>query len=105
MSKTQEHEIVLYQIDNTSVCVSVIFKDDTFWLSQKAMGELFDCSSDNVSLHLKNIYEEQELEENPTTEYFSVVQKEGTRNVTRQVKCYNLDAIIKRSYKYSHLPN
>ena len=105
MSKTQEHEIVLYQIDNTSVCVSVIFKDETFWLSQKAMGELFDCSSDNVSLHLKNIYEEQELEENPTTEYFSVVQKEGTRNVTRQVKCYNLDAIIKRSYKYSHLPN
>ena len=99
MQNSQEHEIVLYQIDDTSVCVSVIFKDETFWLSQKAMGELFDCTSDNVSLHLKNIYEEEELEENPTTEYFSVVQKEGTRNVTRQVKCYNLDAIIAVGYR------
>ena len=99
MQNSQEHEIVLYQIDDTSVCVSVIFKDETFWLSQKSMGELFDCTSDNVSLHLKNIYEEEELEENPTTEYFSVVQKEGTRNVTRQVKCYNLDAIIAVGYR------
>ena len=58
------------------------------------MSELFNCSSDNVSLHLKNIYDDEELYENSTTEDFSVVQKEGNRSVKRNVKCYNLDAII-----------
>lgn len=95
----QEHEIVLYQLDDTNVCVNVIFENETFWLTQKAMAELFDCSSDNVSLHLKNIYKEQELEERSTTEIFSVVQKEGNRQVTRKVVCYNLDAIIAVGYR------
>ena len=99
MNDNQKHEIVLYQVDDANVCVSVIFKDETFWLSQKSMGELFDCSSDNISLHLKNIYEEQELEENRTTEYFSVVQKEGNRDVRRMIQCYNLDAIIAVGYR------
>lgn len=94
-----EHEIVLYQIDNTNVCVNVIFKDETFWLTQRAMAEMFECTSDNISLHLKNIYKEEELEELSTTEYFSVVQNEGNRSVTRKVKCYNLDAIIAVGYR------
>lgn len=54
-----EHQIVLYQVNDTNVCVSVIFQEETFWLTQKAMSELFDCSSDNISLHLKNIYNRQ----------------------------------------------
>lgn len=95
----QKHDIVLYQIDDTNVCVSVIYKDETFWLTQKAMAELFDCSSDNVSLHLKNIYKEEELTEEATTEIFSVVQKEGKRDVKRNAKCYNLDAIIAVGYR------
>lgn len=95
----QEHEIILYQLDDTNVCVNVIFKNETFWLTQKAMAELFDCSSDNISLHLKNIFKEQELEENSTTEIFSVVQREGNRQVTRKVVCYNLDAIIAVGYR------
>lgn len=95
----QEHAIVLYQIDNTNICVNVIFKDETFWLTQKVMAELFECTTDNISLHLKNIYKEEELEEKATTEYFSVVQNEGNRNVTRNVKCYNLDAIIAVGYR------
>ena len=95
----QEHEIVLYQIDNTNICVNVIFKDETFWLTQKVMAELFECTTDNISFHLKNIYKEEELEEKATTEYFSVVQKEGDRNVTRNVKCYNLDAAIAVGYR------
>lgn len=95
----QEHEIVLYQIDDTNVCVSVIYKDETFWLSQKAMAELFDCTADNISLHLKNIYKEGELEENSTAEIFSVVQKEGKREVRRNVTCYNLDSIIAVGYR------
>ena len=95
----KEQEIVLYQIDNTNICVSVFFREETFWMTQKAMAELFDCSTDNISLHLKNIFLEEELDEKSTTEFFSVVQKEGNRNVTRNVKCYNLDAIIAVGYR------
>lgn len=95
----KEHEIVLYQIDKTNICVSVFFRQETFWMTQKAMAELFDCSTDNISLHLKNIFREEELDEKSTTEFFSVVQKEGNRNVSRNVKCYNLDAIIAVGYR------
>ena len=95
----REQEVILYQIDETNVCVNVIFKDETFWLSQKLMAELFECSTDNISLHLRNIYFEEELDEKATAEYFSVVQKEGTREVKRNLKCYNLDAIIAVGYR------
>ena len=94
-----QHEIILYQMEDTNVCVSVYYENETFWLSQKAMAELFDCSTDNISLHLKNIYTEEELAEDATSEFFSVVQKEGTREVKRKVKCYNLDAIIAVGYR------
>lgn len=80
-----EHEIVLYQMDDTNVCVSVLFHKETFWLTQKAMSELFDCSADNISLHLKNIYHEEELTEEATAEFFSVVQNEGSREVKRPI--------------------
>lgn len=93
-----EHEIVLYQSENTNVCVNVIFENETFWMTQKTMAVLFECTTDNISLHLKNIFNEEELKEDSTTEYFSVVQNEGKRNVTRNVKCYNLDAIIAVGY-------
>lgn len=95
----QEHEIVLYQLDDTNICVSVIFKDETFWLTQRTMSELFECTTDNISLHLKNIYNDEELNESSTTEFFSVVQNEGNRNVRRKVKCFNLDAIIAVGYR------
>lgn len=95
----KEHEVVLYQIDDTNVCVNVIYGEETFWLTQKAMAELFDCTADNISLHLKNIYKEEELDEKATTEIFSVVQKEGKRQVNRNLTCYNLDAIIAVGYR------
>lgn len=95
----KEQEIVLYQTDKANVCVSVFFHEETFWMTQKAMAELFDCSADNISLHLKNIFREEELDEKSTTEFFSVVQKEGNRNVSRNVKCYNLDAVIAVGYR------
>lgn len=77
----QENNIVLYQVDNINVCVRVIYHNETFWLTQRAMAELFDCSTDNISLHLKNIYKEEELVEEATSEVFSVVQQEGSRGV------------------------
>ncbi len=84
--ENSQHQIVLYQVDESNICVSVIFKDETFWLSQKAMAELFDCTADNISLHLKNIYKEEELDEEATSEFFSVVQKEerGIFHMSRQ---------------------
>ena len=54
----QKHEIILYQLENTNVYVNVFFKEETFWMTQRAMSELFDCTADNISLHLKNIYKE-----------------------------------------------
>jgi len=74
------------------------------WLTQKAMGELFDCSSDNISLHLKNIYESGELAETGTAEKISAVQKEGNRSVMRELSFYSLDAIISVGYRVNSLP-
>lgn len=92
-------EILFYSLDNSNVFVDVYFKNETFWLTQKSMAELFDCSTDNVSLHLKNIYEEEELDRDSTTEKFSVVRKEGNRNVNRELEFYSLDAIIAVGYR------
>lgn len=92
-------EIILYQDENSNVPVEVRYLNDTFWLTQKEMGQLFNCSSDNISLHLLNIYKEEELRESATTEEFSVVRQEGSRNVTRTLRFYSLDAIIAVGYR------
>jgi hypothetical protein len=94
-----EHQIEIFtSIDNQTV-VQVRFEQDTVWLNQKQLGELFDKDSDTIGLHLKNIFLEEELDENSTTELFSVVQKEGKREVKRNIKCYNLDTIISVGYR------
>ena len=92
-------DILLYQNDVEKEVVNVVFYEENFWLTQSGMAELFDCTTDNVSLHLKNIYAEGELEQNATTEKFSVVRKEGTRTVNRTIDHYNLDAIIAVGYR------
>jgi hypothetical protein len=76
-----EHQIEIFtSIDNQTV-VQVRFEQDTVWLNQKQLGELFDKDSDTIGLHLKNIFLEEELDENSTTELFSVIQKEETRQL------------------------
>ena len=95
----KQGEVLLYSNDNSKEYVNVIFKDETFWLTQSSMAELFDCTSDNISLHLKNIYADEELESSATTEKISVVRKEGNRNVQRTLDFYNLDAIIAVGYR------
>ena len=92
-------EILLYGDDNGKEFINVVFKDETFWLTQKGMAELFDCSTDNISLHLKNIYADGELEQTATTEKISVVRTEGIREVSRTLEHYNLDAIIAVGYR------
>ena len=83
---------LLFQSAAENVSVNALIKDVTIWLTQKAMAQLFGCSADNISLHLKNIFLENELSENSTTEEFSVVQTEGPRQVQRKTKrcqgCY-----------------
>ena len=96
---SNEIQFVLYNIDQEDIKVKVAVKDETIWVTQRGMAELFDCSVDNISLHLKNIYQDGELQENATAEDFSVVQTEGARQVTRNIKFYNLDAVISVGYR------
>ena len=92
-------QFLIYRLAEEDVSVDAFVKDDTVWLTQKGMAKLFDCSTDNISLHLKNIYAEGELDEKATTEESSVVQTEGSRQVRRPAKLYNLDAIISVGYR------
>lgn len=97
-------EIIIYKATDTSnFQIEVKIESETIWLTQKQMAELFDCSTDNIGLHLKNIYLELELNEISTSEYFSVVQLEGKRKVNRKILFYNLDAIISVGYRVNSL--
>lgn len=91
-------ELVIYQSDEGSE-ISVKLEGNTLWLTQRQLSEVLDTSTDNISLHLKNIYTSGELVEMATTEDFSVVQYEGQRAVSRKIKHYNLDAIISVGYR------
>ena len=95
----QEHEIVLYQMDDTNVCVNVIFENETFWLTTKAMSELFDVNTQDITKHLGNIFDEGELSREATCSKMEQVQQEGKRKVKRSLDFYNLDAIIAVGYR------
>ena len=92
-------EVLLYSDESGKEYVSVVFKDETFWLTQKAMAELFNVNVPAVSKHLQNIYEEGELERDSTISKMETVQQEGERQVKRTVDHYNLDAIIAVGYR------
>lgn len=96
---SKEMQFLIYRSDEDDVSVNAVIRDEDIWVTQKGMAELFGCSTDNISLHLKNIYGDNELDKNATTEEFSVVQTEGNREVTRSVLHYNLDAIISVGYR------
>jgi len=92
-------EIKIYKTPDGKTSIEVKLEKETVWLSQKQMAELFDKDSDTIGLHLRNIYKSGELDEISTTEKYSVVRQEGKRNVKRQIKFYNLDAIISVGYR------
>lgn len=94
-------KIQIFVSNDGQAQLEVTLEQETVWLSQAQMAELFNTSTDNVSLHLKNIYSEIELDEMATTEEFSVVRKEGSRHVRRNIKHYNLEAIISVGYRVS----
>ena len=95
----QQDNIVLYKTDEGNVNVSVVFEDETFWLTQKAMGELFDVETPTINYHLSEIYKSEELNEAATIRKIRIVQREGNRDVTREPFFYNLDAIIAVGYR------
>ena len=91
--------IEIFKSEDGKAEIQVKLDNDTVWLSQRQMGQLFEKDTDTIGLHLRNIYKSGELTEISTTEDFSVVQKEGKRNVSRNIRCYNLDAIISVGYR------
>ena len=90
---------ILQKTDEEDVKVNALLKDESIWLTQNSMAELFDVNVPAVSKHLKNIYECGELDEGSTISILETVQKEGTRSVKRNVTFYNLDAIISVGYR------
>ena len=92
-------EILIYQTDDGQTNIEVKIEDDTVWLTQQQMSELFQTSRTNVVEHIKHIYEERELDEISTCRNFRQVRKEGNREVTRQIPHYNLDMIISLGYR------
>ena len=96
-------EFLIFQIEGKEQGVEVYYKDKTVWCTQKAMGMLFDCTSDNISVHLQNIYDTDELKKEATTEKISVVRREGNRDVNRTLQFYNLDAIISVGYRVNSI--
>lgn len=94
----EQGEIILYQPDE-AVKLEVRLEDETVWLTQAQLVELFQSSKANISEHIKNIYEQGELEENSTVRDFRTVRQEGKRQVVRNISYYNLDAIISIGFR------
>ena len=99
MKDSDVGQVLIYQSESGQTRLEVRLSGETVWLTQVHMAELFQTSADNISLHLKNIFEDKELEEKATTEDFSVVRLEGERQVRSNLKHYNLDAIISVDYR------
>lgn len=103
MSETPGGEILLYRRDDGSAAIELKLVDETLWLSQQQIAELFQTSRENVRLHLKNIYEEGELVDTATSKDFLEVRDEGGRQVRRTITNYNLDAVISVGYRVKSL--
>ncbi len=104
LPQENKSQFLIYQTENGETKIDVRFQDETVWLTQKTMAELFQVKPQNITMHLKNIYAEDELSEEATCKEFLQVQIEGNREVKRKQKFYNLDAIISVGYRIkSHI--
>jgi hypothetical protein len=95
----QKSQIVIYKSKTGETKIDVRFENETVWLTQSALAELFQTTKQNISLHIKNIFEEAELKQEATVKYYLTVQKEGGREVSRELEYYNLDLIISVGYR------
>ena len=92
-------EFLIYQSEDGLTNIEVKIQDETVWLTQQQMADLFQTSRTNIVEHIKHIYEERELDENSTCRKFRQVRKEGNREVLRELQYYNLDMIISLGYR------
>ena len=99
ISNTNKGQFLVYEAEDGKLKIDVRLQDETVWLTQKAIAELFQVKPQNITMHLKNIYAEGELKENSTCKDFLQVQIEGNREIERELKFYNLDAIISVGYR------
>ena len=99
----EQSQILLYQSKDGTTQVEVSLRDETIWLSQRQMAQLFDKDTDTIGLHLRNIFKQGELLESATSEESSVVQQEGRRQVRRKIRVYNLDAVISVGYRVNSI--
>ncbi len=99
VTEEKQGEVVIYQAESGDTKIDVRFVDETVWLTQAQMAELFQSSRTNIVEHIRNIYEEGELDEDSTCRKFRQVRMEGNRQVTREIPHYNLDMIISLGYR------
>ena len=99
----RQFEFLMYKSSQEEISVNALIKDETIWLTQKAMGELFGVESHTINYHLKEIYKTGELQEEATTRKIRAVQQEGNRKVERELQFYNLDAIISVGYRVNSI--
>ena len=97
--ESQQEQILIYKTETGQTQIDVRLEEETVWLSQDQMAQLFDQTKQNISLHIRNIYKEGELEESSTVKDYLTVKKEGKRNVSRNLNYYNLDVIISVGYR------
>lgn len=103
MRNENKSELIIYQTEDGATKISVRMEDDTVWLTQAQMAELFQTTKQNISLHINNAFEERELEPSATVKEHLTVQNEGSRAVNRNIKYYNLDVIISVGYRVKSL--
>ncbi len=96
-------EFLIFTAQNGKNSIEVRYEDETIWLTQKLMGELFEVATNTINYHLKEIFKNNEVEENRTIRKFRIVQLEGSRKVERNVDFYNLDAIISVGYRVNSM--
>jgi hypothetical protein len=99
MNTKPDSEIIIYTTDDLRNRIEVRLDGDTVWLTQNQMAELFQNTKQNISLHIKNIFEEEELSAEATVKDYLTVRMEGKRKVTRKIEYYNLDMIIAVGYR------
>ncbi|MDT8338083.1 MAG: RhuM family protein, partial [Sulfurimonas sp.] len=101
MNKLNKSDMVIYNDGELELNVSVT--EDTLWLTQKQIAELFEVTKQNISLHINRIFKDEELNKNSTVKFFLTVQKEGNRTVERNLEHYNLDMIISVGYRVNSI--
>ena len=97
--RSSSAEFLIFERQKKENGIEVRFEEGDLWLTQKAIGELFNTTRNNITMHLQDVYNNLELDENSTSKYFLLVQKEGNREVKRNIKYYNLDAVISIGYR------